>query len=65
MLSGSPWRGALERWFGGPTRSPTSPKVSLVHDRPYHNLKQHNYEPSRLLAQHHLDPPPKAPRGAS
>eukprot|EP00966_Prymnesium_polylepis_P213177 4937478-Prymnesium_polylepis.1 len=31
--------------------------------RPCHNLKQHNYEPSS--AQHHLDPPPKAPRGAS
>eukprot|EP00966_Prymnesium_polylepis_P147146 3398934-Prymnesium_polylepis.1 len=26
-------RGALERWFGGPTRSRTSPEVSLVHGR--------------------------------
>eukprot|EP00966_Prymnesium_polylepis_P103800 2403647-Prymnesium_polylepis.1 len=39
-------RGALERWFGGPTRSPTCPRVFLVHGRPCHNLKQHNYEPS-------------------
>ena len=38
-------RGALERWFGGPTRSPTRPQVSLVHGRSQHHLNQHNYEP--------------------
>eukprot|EP00966_Prymnesium_polylepis_P201886 4677371-Prymnesium_polylepis.1 len=74
MLSGSPWsyRGAPERWFGGRhkvTHSHTAhvPKCPFVHGRPCHNLKQHNYEPSayRLPAQHHIDPPPEAPRGAS
>jgi hypothetical protein len=41
-------RGALhvERWFGGPTRSPARPQMSLVHVRSCHNLKEHNYEPS-------------------
>eukprot|EP00966_Prymnesium_polylepis_P152870 3531199-Prymnesium_polylepis.1 len=53
----------LKGGLGGPQGHPQVPKCPLC--MAGHATTSSNTTMNRLPAQHHIDPPPKAPRGAS